>query len=298
MIEMILAGGIAVGTVLLLPSFGELVTERAGITNLSVEGSMLAGALTAFIVAKTTGNYAFGFLAGALAGMLVAVVFGSAVVFARANQLATGLICWFLSLGITSVIGNSYNGQAIHQLRQIDIPGLSSIPFFGNIFFQHDVVVYFGYVAIAATAWLLYKTKAGLIIRGTGERRAVVDVAGHRSSLVQFAAVLAGGLLSGVGGAYLSIGQVGNWASDMTNGYGFIVVAIVAFSGWRVSLTALGSYLFGMSISAASVLQAQGIAVNQYLLDSLPYIITLVALILASRTNSRQPEGLADSLSM
>lgn len=298
MIEVILTGGIAVGTVLLLPSLGELITERAGITNLSTEGSMLAGALTAFVTVETTGNYVYGFLTGALAGMLVAVVFGSAVVFAHANQLATGLICWFLALGITSVIGNPYNGQAIYQLSQIDIPILSSIPCLGSMLFRHDAIVYLGYIAIAVTAWFLYKTKAGLIVRSTGERRTVVDVAGHRSSIVQLVAVLVGGLLSGMGGAYLSIGQVGNWTSDMTNGYGFIVVAIVAFSGWRVSLTALGSYLFGMSISAASVLQAQGIAVNQYLLDSLPYIITLVALILASRTNSRQPEGLADSLSM
>ncbi|KFJ04191.1 ABC transporter permease [Bifidobacterium subtile] len=297
MIETILAGGISVGTVLLLPAFGELLTEKAGVTNLGTEGSMLAGALSGFVIAKATDDYALGFLAGALAGFAVAVVFASSVVFVRTNQLATGLICWFLVLGITSVVGNSYNGQAINQLQSISIPLLSRIPLIGRVLFQQDLLVYIGYVLIAVFCWALYTTRFGLVLRSVGERFDVVETAGLNASWIQFVAVSAGGAFSGIGGAYLSIGQVGNWASNMTNGYGFVVVSIVIFSGWRVLLTVLGSYLFGMAISAASQLQAQGFAVNQYLLDVLPYALTLLVLIVTSSRGQQQPEGLKRSLS-
>ena len=299
MIAAILASGVTIGTVLLLPAIGELLSEKAGITNLGTEGSMLAGALTAFIITKATGSYGLGFFGGALAGMLVALVFALSVVPADTNQLATGLICWFLVLGITSTIGNPLNGQAIPQLKSFSMPVLSHIPFIGHVMFDHDVIVYAGYLLIALAWWFFRYTHAGLLVRGVGERAAVVDAAGHHSQMVRFLAVTTGGVLSGLGGAYLSIGQVGNWTSNMTNGYGFIVVSIVIFSGWRVSCTALGSYLFGVAISAASVMQAQGFAVNQYLLDALPYAITLAALILTSALNaSHQPEGLSQSLSM
>ena len=298
MIVMILASGISVGTVLLLPAFGELLAEKAGVTNLGTEGSMLAGALAAFIMVKSSGNYALGFLSGALVGMLVASVFAASVVFIGSNQLATGLICWFLVLGITSVIGNPFNGLAINQLQTLDIPLLSRIPFIGSVIFQHDIIVYTGFVLIAVMCWFLYQTRTGLTIRSVGERSEVVEAAGRPSHWIQFAAVTIGGALSGIGGSYLSVGQVGNWASNMTNGYGFIVVSIVIFSGWRILLTTLGSYLFGMAISAASVLQAQGFSVNQYLLDALPYAITLCALVLTSARNHMQPEGLSRSLSM
>lgn len=296
MITAILTGGIAVGTVLLLPAFGELLTERSGVTNLGTEGSMLFGALVAFILTKQTGNYALGFLCGAIAGMIVAFVFALSVIFGRTNQLATGLTCWFLALGVTSVIGNPYNGQGISQISDVRIPGLSSIPFLGRIFFSQDLMVYVGYLFILVFALFYYKTRFGLIVRAVGERGNVVDAAGHKSLLIRCTAVTIGGLFSGLGGAYLSIGQVGNWATNMTNGYGFIVVSIVIFSGWRVSLAVAGSYLFGVAISTASQLQAQGFGINQYLLDAFPYVITLLVLLATSSRGQHQPEALGESL--
>ncbi len=296
MIELILAGGIAVGTALLFPSLGELINQRAGVTNLGTEGGMLGGALAGVIVGISTGSPWLALIAGAATGVVVAALFAWAVVTRGANQLASGLIVWFLLLGLTSVIGRDYVGQGVRSLSTMPIPVLSDIPFLGPILFIHDPLVYAGFVAVPALWWLLTRTRPGLQIRATGERPAVVDAAGGSAARTRFGALLVGGALTGLGGAYLSVGQVGNWSTDMTNGYGFVAVAVVIFSAWRAGWVAFGAYLFGAMIATASVLQARGISVNQYLLDALPYLVTLVALVLISARRLRQPEALSEAL--
>ncbi|WP_147102778.1 ABC transporter permease [Nesterenkonia populi] len=297
MIEIIFASGIAVGTALLFPSLGELINQRAGVTNLGTEGGMLGGALAGVIAGLATGSAWWGLAAGALAGVAVAAIFAWAVVLRGGNQLASGLIVWFLMLGLTSVIGRDYVGQGVTSLSTMPIPVLAEIPFLGRVLFTHDPLVYGGFLAIPLLWWFLTRTRAGLKVRATGERPLVVDAAGHSAVRTQFTALLAGGALTGLGGAYLSVGQVGNWSTDMTNGYGFVAVAVVIFSAWRVGWTAGGAYLFGAMIATASVLQARGFAVNQHLLDALPYLVTLVVLVIISARRVQQPEALSAALS-
>lgn len=297
MIEIILAGGVAIGTALLFPSLGELINQRAGVTNLGTEGGMLGGALSGVIAGLATGSPWMGLLAGAAAGVVIAAVFAWAVVIRGSNQLASGLIVWFLVLGLTSVIGRDYIGQGVSSLSTVPIPMLSDLPVLGRILFTHDPLVYAGYLAIPMLWWFLARTRPGLRLRATGERPLVVDAAGRSARRTQFSALLAGGALTGLGGAYLSVGQVGNWSTDMTNGYGFVAVAVVIFSAWRAGWTAGGAYLFGTMIATASVLQARGFAVNQYLLDALPYLVTLIVLVVISARRVQQPEALSEALS-
>jgi simple sugar transport system permease protein len=295
--EQTLTTGVEGGTIILFPALGELIGERAGVVNLGMEGCMLAGALSAIAVGSITGNTWLGVLAGFAAGAVVGLLHGWLVVKQKANQLASGLVLWFLALGLTSVLGANYVSATVTPLPVIKVTWLGSIPWVGPILFQHDPLVYVSYFLVAIITWALYRTRLGLVIRASGERPEVVAVAGRRPDLIQIAAVAFGAALAGVGGAQLSVGYVGNWSDDMTNGYGFIAVAVVLFAAWRPLLVLVGSYLFGIALAAAAVLQANGVAVNQYFLDALPYLVTLIALALLGRSGgSRAPEGLTRAL--
>jgi ABC-type uncharacterized transport system permease subunit len=219
------------------------------------------------------------------------------VVKQRADQLASGLVLWFRAIGLTSVLGTSFVSSTVTPLRILKVPVLGSIPWVGKIFFQHDALVYISFGLVALVWWALYRTRIGLVLRATGERPEVVAVAGRRPDLVQIVAVTFGAALAGIGGAQLSVGYVDSWFDDMTNGYGFIAVAVVLFAAWRPYLVVIGSYAFGVALASASVLQAHGVAINQYLLDTLPYLVTLIALVVFARGGrSRVPEGLARAL--
>jgi general nucleoside transport system permease protein len=295
--EQALTSGVEGGTVILYPALGELIGERAGIVNLGLEGCMLSGALAAYAVGSTTGSAWLGVVAGFFGGSIVGLTHSWLVVRRRADQLASGLVLWFLAIGITSVLGTVYVSQTVTPLPVVKITGLGSIPWLGPILFDHDPLVYLSYFLVPLVWWALYRTRVGLVLRATGERPEVVSVAGRRPELVQIAAVTFGAALAGVGGAQLSVGYVDSWFDDMTNGYGFIAVAVVLFAAWRPALVLAGSYLFGVALAAASVLQAHGVAVNQYLLDALPYLVTLIALVALGRSGgSRTPEGLARAL--
>lgn len=295
MIEILLAGAIGTGTALLFPALGELLTQRAGITNLSTEGSMLGGALAGVVTGLITGSAWIGLAVGAVAGMLVAALFAWGVVVRRANQLATGLIVWFLMFGLTAMIGRAYTGQVLRPIGDVAIPGLSAIPVLGPILFDQSPLAYLGYVLIGVIGWLLARSHTGLILRATGERPHVVAAAGYRPALIQIGATMLGGGLSGLGGAYLSTAEVGNWSINMTNGYGFIAVAIVIFAAWRTLWVAVGAYLFGGAMVLTSQLQARGFAINQYLLDALPYLLTLIVLVAISLRRAAPPEALGEA---
>lgn len=295
--EQALTSGVEGGTVILFPAIGELISERAGIVNLGTEGCMLAGALSAYAVGATTGSAWAGVLVGLFAGSLVGLVHAWLVVKRRADQLASGLVLWFLAIGLTSVLGTAYVSRTVTALPVVKIPLLSAIPGIGPILFKHDPLVYASYFLVAFVWWVLYRTRAGLVLRASGERPEVVAVAGRRPDRIQIAAVVLGGALGGIGGAQLSVGYVDSWFDNMTNGYGFIAVAVVLFSARRPLLVLLGSYGFGVALATASVLQVHNVAVNQYLLDALPYLVTLIALVVFARSgSSRTPEGLARAL--
>jgi ABC-type uncharacterized transport system permease subunit len=295
--EQTMIGGIEGGTAILLPALGELIGERAGVINLGTEGCMLAGALAAFAATSVTGSLVIGVLAGLAGGAVCGLLHAWLVIGRRADQLASGLVIWFLALGVTSVFGASYISATAPTLPIIDIPGLSAIPWVGPVLFEHDILVYVGYVLVAVIWFVFYRTQLGLVLRATGERPEVVAAAGRRPALVQVAAVTIGASLGGLGGAQLSIGYVGNWFNDMTSGYGFVAVAVVLFAAWRPLGVLGGAYLFGMALAATSVLQAHGVSVNQYLLDAAPYLITLIALVTVGRRGGTQaPEALTRAL--
>ena len=297
-VEQTLIGGVDGGTAILLPALGELLGQRAGVVNLGTEGAMLAGALASYAVTETTGNLWLGLLTGFLGGAVVGMLHSWVSIRRKGDQIASGLVLWFLALGITSVFGTSFVGTAIEPLSNVAIPGLSAIPWVGPILFDHNILVYAGYVLVAAIWFVFYRTRVGLVLRATGERPEVVAATGGKPGLVQFLAVSIGAGLGGLGGAQLSIAYVGNWFDNMTSGYGFVAVAVVLFAAWRPVSVLAGAYLFGIVLAAASVLQAHGVAVNQYLLDALPYLVTLVALaVFARRGRSDTPEALVRSLS-
>jgi general nucleoside transport system permease protein len=296
-LQQALAGGVESGTVILFPALGELIGERSGIVNLGSEGCMLCGALAAYALTAKTGSPVLGVLVGGAAGALVGLAHAYLVVRRRADQLASGLVMWFLAVGLTAVLGAAFVSQTATPLPVVKIPGLGSIPGLGPILFDHDPLVYVGYALVPLVWWILYRTRAGLVLRATGERPEVVAVAGRRPELIQIAAVSVGAALAGVGGAQLSVGYVDNWFDDMTNGYGFVAVAVVLFAAWRPLWVLLGSYLFGVALASASVLQAHGVSVNQYLLDALPYLVTIVVLVAVARRGSNQaPEGVIKAL--
>ncbi len=294
----ILANAIPGSIALVYPALGELVSERAGVINLGTEGAMLAGALGGIATTIGTGNIWLGVVASLLCGAASGAVHATAVVLRGANQLASGLVVWFLALGITAVLGASYNGQVMALLPTVAVPGLSSLPVIGTVVFDQNLLVYLGYALVPAVWWFVRYTKAGLVLRASGERPAVVFAGGHRPMTVRYVAVCAGSALAGLGGAELALGIVGNWSNGMTNGYGFVAVAVVIFARWNPFGVLLGSYLFGVALAISSVVQAHGIASNQYLLDALPYCVTVVVLVVVSSIGrSNAPESQRDALS-
>ena len=255
--EEALTSGVEGGTIILFPALGELIGERAGIVNLGTEGCMLSGALAAFAVGAHTGSAWLGVVAGFFAGSVVGFLHGWLVVKQSADQLASGLVLWFLAIGVTSVIGTVYVSDSVTALPILKVPVLGSVPWLGPILFQHDPLVYASYFLVAIVWWACTGPgRAGA--EGHRERPGVVSVAGRRPALVQIAAVTLGAGLAGIGGAQLSVGYVDNWFDDMTNGYGFIAVAVVLFAAWRPIVVLFGSYLFGIALASASVLEAQG----------------------------------------
>jgi len=286
-------GAVRGGTSILFAALGETIAERAGVINLGTEGSMLAGALTAYAVTAQTGSPWVGVIAGAFAGGLIALVHAIMVVRYRTNQLATGLVVLFLGLGLTSLFGASYVSEIIKPFKTWKVPGLGSLPWIGDIFFNQDPLVYLSYFAAPAVWWLLYRTRAGLLLRSAGEQPDALSAYGYSPSLVQIIAVTVGGMFAGIGGAQLSTAYANAWFENMTQGRGFIAVALVIFAAWDPIKAVFGAYLFGAALTLGPALQARGYGLNQFALDVLPYVMTLLALVLFGRKRvDHAPEGL------
>jgi simple sugar transport system permease protein len=290
----VLAGGVRGGTAILYAALGETLAERAGVINLGTEGSMLTGALAAYAVTAETGDPWAGVVAGALAGAALAAVHAFVVLSRGANQLATGLVVLFLGAGLTAMFGAGYVGRAINPFRPYPIPVLSDIPWLGPVLFAHDPLVYVSYLVAPAMWWLLFRSRWGLVVRGAGERPAVLSAYGHSPLLVRYLAVVGGGLLSGIGGAHLSTAYANAWFENMTAGRGFIAVALVIFAAWHPLRAVGGAYLFGAALALSPALQARGYGFNQFALDALPYLVTIAALIVLGRRRiNSAPEDLS-----
>lgn len=289
----VLSGAVRGGTSVMYAALGETVSERAGVVNLGTEGCMLVGALGGFATAYATGNPWAGVVVGALAGAALAAVHAVLVVFRGANQFASGLTLLFLALGLTSLYGSSYVGQEIQALNPIAVPGLSEIPVLGPVVFDQDALTYLSYLTAPALFFIMAYTRPGLLLRAAGERAEVLTVHGYRVATARTAAVVAGGALAGVGGAHLSIAYAQSWFENMIVGRGFIAVALVIFASWQPLRVLAGAYLFGAALALSPALQARGVGVNQFALDVLPFLVTLLVLaFLGRRTLLNAPEEL------
>ena len=289
----VMAGAIRGGTSILYAAVGESFAERAGVVNLGVEGSMLAGALASYAVTAETGNAWIGVAAGAAAGGALALVHAYFVLSRGSNALATGLVVLFLGLGLTSLFGASYVAALAKTMTPWKVPLLGDIPGVGTVLFQQDPLVYVSYALVPFSWWLLFRTRAGLLVRSVGERSEVVQTYGLRVTLVQYCAVVGGGMLAGVGGAHLSIAYTGSWFENMVQGHGFVAVAVVIFAARHPVKVAGGSYLFGAALALSPALQARGFGINQFALNSLPYVLILIVLVLLGKKRAADaPEGL------
>lgn len=293
LISEVLTGGVRGGTSILFAALGETVTQRAGVVNLGTEGNMLVGALAGYAVASTTGNPWIGVVAGAAAGGTLAALHAYFVLHRKTNQLATGLVLLFLALGITSLFGVAFVKATITPFDPIAIPGLSAIPVLGSVFFEQTALTYLVYGLIPALWWLIFRSRWGVVLRAAGERSEVLAAYGTNVVRVQELAIVGGGALAGIGGAQLSTAYTNAWFENMTQGRGFIAVAVVIFAGRHPVKVAGGALLFGSALALGPALQARGYAINQFALDAIPYALTiLVLVVLGHRESAKPPEGL------
>ena len=280
---LLIAATLNAGTVLGLAALGLLINERAGIVNLGAEGMMLCAALAGFATVVHTGSDVAGFLAGALAGGLMAAVFGVLVIWLNTNQHATGLALSLFGAGISAFAGTGYVQQKMPERGSFAIPYLSDIPFFGPALFKQHPLVYATVAFTAALAWFLWRTRAGLVLRSVGESPESAHALGYPVRRIRFTAVVVGGLLCGLAGAYISIVYTPLWVEGMVAGKGWIALALTTFASWRPVRVMLGACLFGGVTMLQFHLQGAGVEVPSQLLSMLPYLATIVVLVLISR---------------
>ncbi|HEU5195783.1 MAG TPA: ABC transporter permease, partial [Methylomirabilota bacterium] len=277
-VRSLVAGAVVSGTPLLYATLAEVLGQRVGVVNLGLEGVMLMGAVVGFVTTVQTGSAAVGVLAAALAGAVFNALFAWLVIDRRANQLATGLALMFGGVGLSALIGVRYIGRPVAGLPELAVPGLASIPVLGPALFAHDALVYAAVPVAVAVWWAMFKTRWGLAVRAVGEHPVAAFAAGRSPRALQYQALLLAGLLVGIAGAHLSIGVAKTWAEWMTAGRGFIAVALVVFARWQPLRAIAGAFLFGGAISLQLQLQARGVPVSPFVLDMLPYLLSLAVL--------------------
>ena len=277
----ILAASITAGTPILFAALGELITERAGILNLGVEGIMLVGAVAGFISAYVTADPWVGIIAAMILGMLMALIHAFLTITLRANQVVSGLAITLFGTGLSGYIGKNYVGLTLPKAFTAQtIPFLSDIPFIGEVFFKYDPLVYLSYILVIFFHFYLYYTTPGLKLRALGENPGATDAMGINVFFLRYCYVLLGGGLCGLAGAYLSLAYAPSWLENMTAGRGWIAVALVIFALWNPWRALLGSYLFGGIDALGFHLQVLGVPISVFLLNMLPYIFTIIVLIL------------------
>ncbi|MDQ1847421.1 ABC transporter permease [Gemmobacter fulvus] len=267
---------------IMLAAIGELVVEKAGVLNLGVEGMMIMGAVVGFVTAVKTGSPVLGFLGGAAGGACLALVFAFLTQFLLANQVATGLALTLFGLGLSSLIGQSFVGQRPPLTGDVPFGPLADLPVLGRILFQHDPLVYVSILAVAAVWAVLKFTRLGLILRAVGESHEAAHALGYKVRRIRVLAILFGGAMAGLGGAYLSLIRVPQWTDGITAGAGWIALAIVVFASWKPWRVLLGAYLFGGITVLQLNLQAAGAKIPVEYLSMSPYLITILVLVIMS----------------
>lgn len=275
----VLSSAIFAGTSLLYTTLGEVIHQRSGIVNLGLEGLLLVSASTGFAVTSVSGNPYLGVLAAMLAGGLFNMVFGYLVISRQANQLASGLAMMFFGFGLSALIGNAYVGDMINGLPRIMLPGLSDLPILWTSLFKFDILIYLAIPVAFLVRWLLFRTRWGLGLRAVGENADAAFASGRNPRLIRYQALFAGGLLAGLGAAHLSIAYTMAWGEHMTAGRGFIAVALVIFSRWQPLQAIAGALLFSGAIAFQLLLQSSGVPISPFLLNTIPYVLTILVLI-------------------
>ncbi len=290
----VLAGAILSGTPLLYATLGEVIVERSGVVNLGLEGILLIGASVAFAIASATGSAYLGVLVAAVAGGIAMLLFGYLVVGRRANQLASGLAMMFFGMGVSALVGKSFVGGVIAGLPKLRLPWLGELSWVkGSTLFNWDLLVYLAVPAAVLAWWLLFRTRWGLGVRAVGESPTTAFAAGRRPDILQYQALFTGGLFGGVAGAHLSVSLTLTWNEGMTAGRGFIAIALVIFSKWHPLRAVVGALVFGGAEALQLQLHAQGAQVSPFLLDMIPYLLTLAVLVgWGGARRSAAPAGL------
>jgi general nucleoside transport system permease protein len=286
--EAVLLTVITAATPFLIAALGELVVERTGVLNLGVEGMMVMGAACAFAAATLSDSAIVGFAAGTLAGAVLASLFAVAVLGLATNQVATGLALTILGLGVSGLIGAPFVGAKRDPIPVLYIPGLSDLPFIGRVLFGQDAIVYLGLVLCLGVGWFLNRTRRGLTLRAIGEDHVSAHSLGLPVARVRFLAILFGGACAGLAGAYLSLVYTRFWSPGMTGGRGWIALALVVFATWRPGRVLGGAYLFGLATVLQLHAQAGAIGLPAQLLSALPYLVTIIALVILA---ARDPAG-------
>jgi general nucleoside transport system permease protein len=276
----VLSSAIFSGVSLLYTTLGEVVDERAGIVNLGLEGVLLVCASSGFAITVLTHSPWIGVLAAMLIGGLMNMILGYLVIHREANQLASGLALMFFGFGLSALIGRSFVGARITGLPRIPFPGLSSLPRLYTSLFSFDILIYLSIPAAFLVWWLLFRTRWGLGVRAAGENTDTAFASGRDPRAIRYQALFVGGLLAGLGAAHLAIAYTMNWTEYMTAGRGFIAIALVIFSRWDPLRAIVGALLFSGAVAFQLLLQSSGVQISPFLLDIIPYVLTLLVLIL------------------
>ena len=282
-IALLLAATLNAGTVLAIAGLGLLINERAGVVNLGAEGLMLISAIAGFATAVHTGSDTLAFAAGMLAGGLMAAVFGWLVIWLNTNQVATGLALSLFGGGFSAFVGLRYVSEKLPERMHFNIPLLADVPFIGPALFRQHPLVYGAMVLTVALSWFLYRSRAGLVLRSIGESPESAHALGYPVRRIRLLAVIVGGALCGLSGAYISVIYTPLWIEGMVAGKGWIALALTTFATWRPARVLLGAYLFGGVTMLQFYLQGQGVHVPSQFLTMLPYVATIVVLVLISR---------------
>ncbi|AWM87149.1 ABC transporter permease [Microvirga sp. 17 mud 1-3] len=285
--EAILLTIVTASTPLLIAALGELVTERSGVLNLGVEGMMAMGAACSFAAAVTFDSTLLGVGAGILAGTAMATIFALVVLGFAANQVGSGLALTILGLGLSGLIGAPFVGARRNPVEAISIPGLSDLPVIGRLFFEQDLFVYSSILLTIAVAFYLGRTRAGLVVRSIGENHTSAHGLGLPVLRTRFLAILFGGACAGLAGAYLALVYTRFWSPGMTAGRGWIALALVVFAAWRPGWILVGAYIFGAATVLQLHAQAAQFGVPSQLLSAVPYLATILALLLLSLRHGR-----------
>jgi simple sugar transport system permease protein len=282
-VALLIAATIASGTPLALAGLGLLLNEKSGVVNLGAEGMMLVAAIAGFAATYHSGSEWVGFGAGALAGMAMALMFGVLVIWLNTNQYATGLALSLFGAGLSAFVGINYVGKNLGEHSTFQVPGLAQIPFLGEALFRQHPLAYVAVILAVAIAWFLYRSRAGLVLRAVGEAPESAHALGVPVRGIRLAAVLAGGALCGVAGAFLSVVYAPLWVEGLVSGRGWIALALTTFATWRPARVLAGAYLFGGVTMLQFQLQSEGVQIASQLLTMLPYLATIVVLALISR---------------